>query len=140
MEYTIGEAAKRFNLNISTLRYYDKQGLIPNLQKNQSGNRIFDENAITCLITIECLKESGMSLKEIKTFIDWCKEGDLSLEKRLEMFLQQRKAVEAQIKELEDTLAYIDFKVGYYTQAVNDGTEQYVKESMINPRLFETVH
>ncbi len=139
MNYTIGEAAKRFQLNISTLRYYDKQGLIPDLQKNASGNRIFDENAIACLITIECLKESGMSLKEIKTFIDWCKEGDETLEERLNMFYQRREAVEAQIKELENTLAYIDFKIGYYSQAVEDGTEQKVKETMINPRLLETV-
>lgn len=139
MNYTIGEVAKRFNLNASTLRYYDKQGLIPDLKKDEHGNRVFDENAITCLITIECLKESGMSLKDIRAFIDWCQEGDVSLAARLDMFYQRREAVQAQIKELEDTLAYIDFKIGYYSQAVADGTEQRVKETMVNPRLLETV-
>lgn len=138
MNYTIGEVAKRFHLNASTLRYYDKQGLIPDLKKDENGNRVFDESAITCLITIECLKESGMALKDIKTFIDWCKEGDSSLTARLNMFYQRQEAVKAQIKELEKTLAYIDFKIDYYSQAVADGTEQKVKETMVNPRLLET--
>ena len=137
MRYTIGEVAKRFNLNISTLRYYDKEGLIPNLEKNESGNRIFDEEAISGLITIECLKKSGMSIKDIKTFIDWCQEGDESLKDRLEMFLARREALQSQIKELESTLNYIDYKVEYYTKAVADGTEKIVKENMSNPRLYK---
>lgn len=137
MQYTIGEVAKKFNVNISTLRYYDRMGLIPNLEKSESGNRIFNEEAISGLITIECLKQSGMSLKDIKTFIDWCKEGDESLKDRLEMFLAHREALQSQIKELEDTLSYINFKVDYYTKAVADGTERIVKDNLSNPRLLE---
>jgi DNA-binding transcriptional MerR regulator len=83
MRYTIGEVAKKFKIDISTLRYYDKEGLIPNPEKNESGKRVFDEEAISGLITIECLKKSGMSIKDIKTFIDWCQEGDETLKERL---------------------------------------------------------
>jgi len=137
MQYTIGEVAKRFNVNISTLRYYDKEGLIPHLEKNESGNRIFDDESISGLITIECLKKSGMSIKDIKTFIDWCQEGDESLKDRLEMFLARREVLQSQIKELENTLKYIDYKVEYYTKAVADGTERIVKENMSNPRLLK---
>jgi DNA-binding transcriptional MerR regulator len=137
MKYRIGEVAKKFNLSISTLRYYDKEGLIPFLEKNESGNRIFDDEAISGLITIECLKKSGLSIKDIKTFIDWCREGDESLKDRLEMFLARREALQSQIKELESTLNYIDYKVEYYTKAVADGTERIVKENMTNPRLLK---
>jgi DNA-binding transcriptional MerR regulator len=137
MRYTIGEVAKKFNINISTLRYYDKEGLIPNLEKNESGNRVFDEEAISGLITIECLKKSGMSIKDVKTFIDWCQEGDETLKERLEMFLTRREALQSQIKELQSTLNYIDYKVEYYTKAVLDGTEKVVKEKMSNPRLLK---
>ncbi|MCM3690826.1 MerR family transcriptional regulator [Neobacillus niacini] len=136
MRNTIGEVAKKFNLNISTLRYYDKEGLIPNLEKNESGIRIFDEEAVSALIAIECLKKSGMSIKDIKTFIDWCQEGDETLKERLEMFLARREALQSQIKELESTLNYIEYKVEYYTKAVTDGTEKMVKETMSNPRLL----
>ena len=137
MQYTISEVAKKFNVNISTLRYYDKEGLIPQLEKSESGNRIFDDEAISGLITIECLKRSGMSIKDIKTFIDWCQTGDESLEDRLEMFLGRREALQSQIKELESTLNYIEYKVDYYTKAVADGTERIVKETVSNPRLLE---
>jgi DNA-binding transcriptional MerR regulator len=136
MRNTIGEVAKKFNLNISTIRYYDKEGLIPNLEKNESGIRIFDEEAVSALIAIECLKKSGMSIKDIKTFIDWCQEGDETLKERLEMFLARREALQSQIKELESTLNYIEYKVEYYTKAVTDGTEKMVKETMSNPRLL----
>ncbi len=72
MADTIGAVAKKFNLNPSTLRYYDAEGLIPAIKKNEQGNRIFDEEAVSTLFTIECLKKSGMSIKEIKTFMSWC--------------------------------------------------------------------
>ncbi|WP_430610366.1 MerR family transcriptional regulator [Enterococcus sp. DIV0876] len=129
MEDTIGTIAKKFKLNPSTLRYYDAQGLIPAIKKNEQGMRLFDEEAVSTLFTIECLKKSGMSLKEIKTFITWCQVGDESLGERLAMFNERKEALQAQISELEETLAYIDYKISYYTQAVADQTEAHVKDS-----------
>lgn len=127
MADTIGAVAKKFNLNPSTLRYYDAEGLIPAIKKNEQGNRIFDEEAVSTLFTIECLKKSGMSIKEIKTFMSWCQIGDDSLDQRLAMFKERRACLEAQISELTATLDYIDFKISYYTQAVEDETETHVK-------------
>lgn len=127
MTHTIGAVAKQFNINPSTLRYYDAQGLIPAIKKNEHGVRLFDEEAISTLITIECLKKSGMSLKNIKTFITWCQMGDTSLDQRLAMFKERKESLQAQINELVDTLDYIDYKISYYTQAVTDGTEDSVK-------------
>lgn len=128
--YSIGEVAKMFNLTVPTLRYYDKEGLIPNLYKNSSGIRQFTEENLGAIQTIECLKKAGMPIKDIKSFIDLCGEGDGSLNERLEMFKSLKKNVIKQIVEMQKTLDMINFKCHYYETAVNDGTEANVKEAM----------
>lgn len=127
MEISIGEASKLTNLSISKLRYYDEHGLIPSLKRTSSGLRKFDENSLDAIRMIECLKSSGMQLKEIKQFMDWCAEGDSTLQDRLNMFKQQEINVLAQIEDLQSTLNLIRFKQWYYKTAVNDHTDQFVK-------------
>ena len=63
-----------FGLPISTLRYYDKQGLFPNMER-VSGIRKFGDTEIEALRVIECLKKAGMEIKDIRQFMDWCVEG-----------------------------------------------------------------
>ena len=89
--YTIGQVSKMFDLSVSALRYYDKEGLFQNLPKEPSGIRKFNDQSIESIRLIECLKKSGMQIKEIKEFMDWCSLGDATLEKRKEMFYEQRK-------------------------------------------------
>lgn len=125
--YTIGQVAQMFNLSVYTLRYYDKEGLIPNLHKDAAGKRAFSEENIATINIIECIKHAGMPIKDIKQFIAWCDQGDASLLQRLEMFQTLRKDVLEQMAKLEETLATIDYKCAYYQQAVADGTEAYVK-------------
>lgn len=89
--YSIGDVAKRMNVPASTLRYYDKEGLLPFVERTQSGIRQFKESDIDWLNIIECLKRTGMPIKDIKRFIDWCQEGDTSIQQRYEMFLERKK-------------------------------------------------
>ena len=72
----ISEISKLTKLSISTLRYYDAQGLLPNIKRDKEGNRNFDQQDINTIKIIECLKISGLKIKEIKKFMDWCQEGD----------------------------------------------------------------
>ena len=81
MEYTIGEVSKMFGLSISTLRYYDKEGLFPNIER-KSGIRKFSEKEIDSLKIIECLKKSGLEIKEIKYYFELCELGTESFQKR----------------------------------------------------------
>lgn len=127
MEISIGEAAKLTNLSISKLRYYDEHGLIPFLKRSSSGLRKFDESSLDAITMIECLKNAGMQLKEIKRFMDWCIEGDSTLTNRLNMFYQQEKNVLAQIEILQTSLYLIKFKQWYYETAVKDKTDKFVK-------------
>lgn len=127
MTYTIGVAAKKAGMTAYTLRYYDKEGLLPFVERSQSGLRKFKEGDFEWLAVINCLKNTGMSIKDIKVFIDWCMEGDTTLEKRLEMFLKQKEIVQAQINELQRYMNKIDYKIWYYETAVKAGTESIHK-------------
>ena len=122
MQYTIGEISKRLDMQPSTLRYHDKEGLMPNVKRTNGGIRIFDDSDYELLTLIECLKRTGMSLKDIKVFIDWTLEGDSSIDKRLELIRKQRDAVLAQMDKLNETLGILDYKCWYYETAQKAGT------------------
>ena len=121
--YTIKEVTEKTSLPPSTIRYYDKQGLLPFVQRSESGYRMFSERDIGLLNMIECLKLTGMPIKEIKQFALWLQQGDHSLQERYQMFLERRKAVEQQIAQLQQTLKVIDYKCRYYETAIQAGTE-----------------
>lgn len=128
MTYSIGAAASIIGIPTSTIRYYDKEGLLPLLSRNKGGLRMFEQSDIEMLFMIECLKKSGMSIKDICQFMKWCSAGDDTLQERLAMFKAQRAAVEDQIAALQRTLGIIDYKCWYYQTAVNAGTERVPAE------------
>ncbi len=124
--YTIGQVAEMFDLPISTLRYYDKQGLFPQLTR-ESGIRKFSDNEIGALRMIECLKKSGLEIKDIKLFMEWCAKGSATYSNRLELIHRQKERVEAEIQQLHKTLDMLTYKCWYYTQAMKDGSEDTAK-------------
>ncbi|MCQ2570401.1 MAG: MerR family transcriptional regulator [Limosilactobacillus sp.] len=125
--YSIGQVAELFNLNISTLRYYDQLGFFPHLQRDANGRRQFGAEELNTLTIVECVKRTGMPLEDIQQFMAWCNAGDETIDQRLAMFLERRQVILQQIRELEQTLKVIDHKCAYYRQARQDGTEAYVK-------------
>lgn len=129
--YSISEVAKELNLTVYTLRYYDKEGLMPFVERTASGTRLFKESDINALNIIECLKSTGMPIKEIKNFIDWCSEGDSTLQQRYDMFIERKARVEAQMEELKKTLELIEHKCWYYQTALDAGTEDVHKNDKI---------
>lgn len=129
--YSINEAAKFFNMTPHTLRYYDKEGLMPYIERTPGGKRIFKSSDLEALKIIGCLKSSGMPIKEIKHFIEWCSEGDSTLQQRYDMFLERKASVEAQMEELKKTMEVIEHKCRYYQTALDAGTEEVHKSSSI---------
>ena len=121
--YTIKDAAKLMNVPPSTIRYYDKEGLIPSIKRKETGYRIFTEEALSALKIIDCLKKTGMPIKDIRQFFQWIDEGDDSLEERYEMFLKRKAAVETQMAELQQVMDTINYKCWYYETALKAGTE-----------------
>ena len=131
--YTIGQISEMFNIPVSTLRYYDKEGLFPNI-KRDSNIRKFDDSEIETLRMIECLKKSGMEIKDIRRYMDLCAKGSSTYSERRAMFEKQRESVENEIKRLEKTLDMLKFKCWYYEQAIKDGNEDNI-HSMLPDKL-----
>lgn len=124
MKFTISEAAKTMNITTHTIRYYDKEGLLPFVERTKSGIRYFSENDLEGLALINCLKSTGMPIKEIKLFVDWVVEGDSTLKQRYDMFVERKESVLRQISELQKALERIDYKCWYYKTALDAGTEK----------------
>ena len=122
MIYTIGEMAKRLGVAPSTLRYYDKEGLLPFVERSSSGIRMFKDADFEWLQVIECLKKTGMSLTDIKHFIEMSMQGDETIDERLALMIKQKEAVKAQIDDLSKTLKTLEFKEWYYKTAREAGT------------------
>lgn len=128
----IGEISKLTGLSISTLRYYDKHGLLNNLERTEGGIRTFTEQNIEALTLINCLKNSGMKISEIKQFMEWCTDGKKTFNKRLNMFYEQEKNIKEQIDVLNKSLKLIKFKQWYYETAIKEGTEENVRKLDVN--------
>lgn len=143
--YTIGQVSEMFGLPISTLRYYDKQGLFPGMERT-SGIRQFSNKEIEALRVIECLKKSGLEIKDIKQFMDWCVEGAATYPQRKELFEKQKETVEAEIEHMNKVLDMIKFKCWYYNQAIQDGSENRVQQMIDNglpediQKLYDHAH
>lgn len=121
--YTIGQVSKMFGLPVSTLRYYDKEGLFPDMERS-SGIRRFGQRELEALRVIECLKKSGMEIKDIRQFMEWCAQGSSTYSQRRAMFIRQKESVEAEIARMNRVLDMLSFKCWYYEQAIKDGNEQ----------------
>ncbi len=139
--YTIGQVSEMFDLPVSTLRYYDKEGLFPNMERS-SGIRQFGEKELEALRVIECLKKSGVEIKDIKIFMEWCSQGSSTYSKRRDFFLRQKEIVENEIHKLERTLDMINYKCWYYEQAVSDGNEDRLNEMLPDhlPEEIQTMY
>ncbi len=135
--YTIGQISSMFHLPVSTLRYYDKEGLFPNMER-RSGIRAFSEKEVEALHMIECLKKTGMEIRDIKEFMLWCQQGPATYEKRRNMLLQQKKAVEAEIRRMNQVLDMVTYKCWYYEQAIADGNEERL-QSMTLDKMPENI-
>lgn len=127
--YTIGQISEMFNIPSSTLRYYDKEGLFPDMQRT-SGIRKFSEKDIEALKVIECLKLSGLEIKDIKQFMAWTTQGAETYQQRRELFENRRAAVEKEIEGLQKTLDMLKYKCWYYETAIRDGSEDRIYEML----------
>jgi DNA-binding transcriptional MerR regulator len=126
MLYTIGEIAKKIDVPTSTLRYYDKEGLLPFIERSTGGIRVFKERDLAALELINCLKKTGMPIKEIKQFMNFTLEGDSTIDKRLEIISSQKEFVMKQMEELESMLDMLKYKEFYYHTAKEKGSCEYV--------------
>lgn len=125
MSYTISEAAEKIGIPPSTIRYYDKEGLLPNI-KRKNGIRIFEDIDLRLMGLLTCLKNTGMPIKRIRDYVDLIQQGDASLQERYDIIKAQRQFVLDQIEQLQYYLEELDFKDWYYNKALAAGTESAI--------------
>ncbi|MGV3467276.1 MAG: MerR family transcriptional regulator [Heyndrickxia sp.] len=121
--YSISEAAAKFNISESTIRYYDKKGLLPLVERNEAGRRVFSEDQIALLATVMCLKNTNMPISGIKQYIDWVVKGDSTIDLRLEMMKNHKAAVLDEISLMTESLKGIDEKITRYTKRIQERKE-----------------
>ena len=125
MSYTISEAAEKTGLPPSTIRYYDKEGLLPNI-KRKNGIRVFEDMDLRLMGLLTCLKNTGMPIKRIRDYVELTSKGDDTLRERYEIIRAQRQFVLDQIEQLQDYLEELDFKDWYYNKALAAGSESAI--------------
>lgn len=122
--YTMREAAKLAGMNYETLRFYCKEGLVPNVERDKNNYRIFTDDNIVWLKSLQCFKQSGMGIKELKDFMELCIEGRETIPTRMELLEKQKEQLFRQIKEIENNIDYIEHKIQRY-QDILDGKIEY---------------
>ncbi|MDQ6420614.1 MerR family transcriptional regulator [Paenibacillus sp. LHD-117] len=124
MTYTISQVAERTKLSIHTIRYYDKEGLLPFIDR-RNGTRVFHEQDIDWIDLICCLKNTGMPIKDIRTFIEHCTDNDAVLDKGLQILVNHKRHVEEQLEDIKCSLETIEYKINHLPQMYR---EKFAKE------------
>lgn len=123
--YTMRQAAKLAGMNYETLRFYCKEGLVPNVKRDKNNYRIFDDNNITWLKSLECFKQSGMGITELRHFMNLSIEGEDTVIERMSILNNKKKELYEEIEKIKRNIDYIDHKLERY-QDLLDGKAQYI--------------
>lgn len=123
--YTMKEACQQTQLPYETLKFYCNQGLVPNVKRDKNNRRVFDDRDIAWINSLSCLKNCGMSLSEMKEYIQLCLQGESSIPQRKAILDLKRKALVEQLQQVQDCIDYIDWKQGFYDDVLSGKTKYY---------------
>ena len=99
MTYTIKEFSQKLSLSPHTLRYYEKEGLLPSTKRLNNSHRVYDDSDIPWVTTICCLRSTGMSISDLKHYVELCKQGDSTVQERKQIILNQKQRLEEQLEQ-----------------------------------------
>lgn len=123
--YSMKEACQQTGMTYENLKFYCNEGLIPNVKRDRHNYRVFDEHDIKWIQSLNCLKNCGMSIAEMKEYLALCLKGEASIPQRQEILAEKKKALLQSIDELQKAIAYIDWKQGFYEDVLTGKTEYY---------------
>ena len=123
--YSMKETCKKTNLTYQTLKYYCNEGLIPNVKRNENNYRVFDDNDIAWIESLSCLKNCGMSLSEMKEYLDLCLKGQSTIPERKIILERKRKSLVDELDRVQKSVDYIDWKQGFYDDVLSGKTKYY---------------
>ena len=128
MNYTIKKVSEMTGLSIPTIRYYDKEGLLPDLQRKESGYRVFSDRDLEAIDLIECFKESGLTIREIRHFMSLVRQGDVTLEERLAIYQMHIARLEEKLTAVQNALEHSRRTLAFYEIAAKTGSEETAKD------------
>ncbi|MGN0252339.1 MAG: MerR family transcriptional regulator [Oliverpabstia sp.] len=123
--YQMKEACEKTGLTYETLKFYCNQGLVPNVKRDEKNRRIFDDNDIAWINSLNCLRSCNMSIREMREYIDLCLKGEGTITERKCILAEKRKHLEAERKRIQDSIDYIDWKQGFYDDVLSGKTEYF---------------
>lgn len=123
--YTMKEACEKTGLHYETLKFYCNQGLVPNVKRNSKNYRVFDDNDVAWISSLNCLKNCGMSIAEMKNYIDLCLEGESTIMERKAILEEKRRSLEDEMQRIQESIDYIDWKQGFYDDILSGKTPYF---------------
>lgn len=123
--YTMKDVCEETHMTYQTLKYYCNEGLVPNVKRNKNNHRIFDEKDVRWIKDLICLKKCNMSIEEMKQYLGLCLKGESTIPERKEMLAKKQAALQDSVKELEESIAYIDWKQNFYDEILS-GEKPYI--------------
>ena len=119
MLYTMMQVCKETGMTYQALKFYCNEGLVPNVKRDKNNRRVFDERDVAWIGSLTCLKKCGMNIQEMKEYLAMCLQGEASIPQRKEMLAQKQAALRETIRELQDSVAYIDWKQNFYDEVLS---------------------
>ena len=123
--YTMMQACREVNMTYQTLKFYCNQGLVPNVKRDKNNRRIFDERDVEWIRALTCLKKCGMSIEEMRSYLELCLQGEETIPERKAMLAAKREKLVEQIAEVQASIDYIDWKQDFYDGVLAGTTEYY---------------
>lgn len=123
--YTMMQVCRELDMTYQTLKYYCNEGLVPNVKRDGNNRRVFDEKDVKWIKDLTCLKKCGLSILEMKEYLDLCLAGESTIIQRKEMLAKKREALLDSIKDLKASVDYIDWKQNFYDEVLS-GARPYV--------------
>jgi len=114
----IAEVSERYGITTDTLRYYERIGLIPAVNRNGSGIRDYNETDIKRVEFIKCMRRAGLPIEALIEYIGLVQQGDKTIEARKEILKEQRQLLATKLQEMQETLNILDYKIEVYDQAI----------------------
>ncbi|MBD9245689.1 MAG: MerR family transcriptional regulator [Coriobacteriaceae bacterium] len=114
MTYTMMQVCRELDMTYQTLKFYCNQGLAPYVKRDKNNRRVFDERAVEWIRSLTCLKRCGMSIEEMRDYLNLCLEGEKSIPRRKKMLAEKRARLDEQMEQIQASMDYIDWKQDFY--------------------------
>ena len=123
--YSMKEACQLTNMSYETLKFYCNEGLVPNVKRDKRNYRIFSDKDIKWIDSLNCLKRCGMTINEMKEYLELCLEGERSIPERKIILAKKREALLQSMEEIQKSIDFIDWKQNFYDEVLSGKTKYY---------------